>query len=314
MASWSRFDEESSSPQMRLGRSSSAGFLSPAKRGARSQSPASLQQHNPKQCYQASFEAAYRDIAKQRNFRRLENLFHEADVDRSGGMTLDEFRLALRKPWIQQSFSLLGVQPHQAEIVFKTMNKSTSKNLKEGIGIQDFMTGLENLVGGDLDGPPRDLDVDMLKPSHKAREKLFLAKGNIKLAAKLNACGSAGTLSSGVSLGSTCCMTPNASVVFSEPSSPSLQSPSRPSSRASMRGSKSVPGEWPEGARSTLELSLSRPGTPGEISTSGFFADEENFKSTASAKALHSAAATRRRCTRVSSRRMPDAAWAGMAE
>ncbi|CAE8725017.1 unnamed protein product, partial [Polarella glacialis] len=74
--------------------------------------------------YQTPFEAAYRDVAEQRNFRKLEALFVEADADGSGEMSLDEFRAALRKDHMQKSFSLLGVQPHQAEVVFKRMNKN----------------------------------------------------------------------------------------------------------------------------------------------------------------------------------------------
>ena len=48
------------------------------------------------------FEVAYREIAELRNFRRLEHLFIEADADRSGEMSLDEFRTSLRKPWVQR--------------------------------------------------------------------------------------------------------------------------------------------------------------------------------------------------------------------
>ncbi|CAE7774733.1 unnamed protein product [Symbiodinium pilosum] len=114
------------------------------------------------------FEVAYREIAELRNFRRLEHLFLAADVDRSGEMSLDEFRQALRKPWFQRSFSLLGVQPHQAEVVFKKMNTANA----EEISISDFMQGLENLLGTDLDGPPRDLDVSLLSSRFKAKTKL----------------------------------------------------------------------------------------------------------------------------------------------
>lgn len=114
------------------------------------------------------FEVAYREIAELRNFRRLEHLFIAADVDRSGEMSLDEFRQALRKPWFQRSFSLLGVQPHQAEVVFKKMNTANA----EEISISDFMQGLESLLGTDLDGPPRDLDVSLLSSRFKAKTKL----------------------------------------------------------------------------------------------------------------------------------------------
>eukprot|EP00435_Cladocopium_sp_Y103_P047227 s989_g13.t2 len=117
------------------------------------------------------FEVAYREIAELRNFRRLENLFLEADADRSGEMSLDEFRNALRKPWVQRSFSLLGVQPHQAEVVFKKMNRANA----EEISIADFIGGLESILGTDLDGPPRDLDVSSLSFRLKAKTRELLA-------------------------------------------------------------------------------------------------------------------------------------------
>lgn len=147
--------------------------LSPS---AVSETAAASRQQIHGQTFQISFQDAYRAIAEFRNFRKLENLFIEADTDRSELMSLDEFRLALRKPWIRQSFSLLGVQPHQAEVVFKTMKKSRSKE----VSIHDFVEGLEQLVGGDLDGPPRDLNVETLRPTYRARERLLL-KGKASL-------------------------------------------------------------------------------------------------------------------------------------
>lgn len=119
------------------------------------------------------FEVAYREIAELRNFRRLENLFLEADADRSGEMSLDEFRNALRKPWVQRSFSLLGVQPHQAEVVFKKMNRANA----EEISIADFIGGLESILGTDLDGPPRDLDVSSLSFRLKAKKRELAGDG-----------------------------------------------------------------------------------------------------------------------------------------
>ncbi|CAE7271632.1 unnamed protein product [Symbiodinium sp. CCMP2456] len=42
----------------------------------------------------------------------------------------------------------------------------------EEISISDFMQGLESLLGTDLDGPPRDLDVSLLSSRFKAKTKL----------------------------------------------------------------------------------------------------------------------------------------------
>ncbi|CAJ1343652.1 unnamed protein product [Effrenium voratum] len=138
--------------------------------------------------YHKPFEVAYREIAELRNFRRLENLFVEADADRSGEMSLDEFRNALRKPWFQRSFSLLGVQPHQAEVVFKKMNKANA----EEIGISDFMQGLESLLGTDLDGPPRDLDVSSLSSRLQAKTKLTVSPSRSDPSLSLSSQGSTG--------------------------------------------------------------------------------------------------------------------------
>eukprot|EP00931_Biecheleriopsis_adriatica_P048553 TRINITY_DN28061_c0_g1_i1.p1 TRINITY_DN28061_c0_g1~~TRINITY_DN28061_c0_g1_i1.p1 ORF type:complete len:313 (-),score=51.73 TRINITY_DN28061_c0_g1_i1:27-965(-) len=129
-----------------------------------------------KQHYQMPFEVAYKDICQHRNFRRLQNLFLEADADGSRGMSLDEFRSALRKPNFQRSFSILGVQPHQAEIVFKAMKKTEQQD--EEISIDNFMGGLQKLVGGAVfEGPPVELDVHRLRPSSRAKERSTASKG-----------------------------------------------------------------------------------------------------------------------------------------
>lgn len=121
------------------------------------------------QYFQKPFEVAYRQLAEQRNLRRLEALFIEADADGSGEMSLDEFRDALRKTHIQQSFSILGVQPHQAEVIFRSMDKEH----KGELSIHAFMAGLEELVGSDLEGAPKELDVSTLRPSFKAKQKIM---------------------------------------------------------------------------------------------------------------------------------------------
>eukprot|EP00434_Breviolum_minutum_P010908 symbB.v1.2.009619.t1/scaffold587.1/size188863/9 len=163
--------------ETRLGKSASLGSLPQAgkvvtKRGIRLEDlcrprlrPGSVKTNG--RAFHKPFEVAYREIAELRNFRRLETLFVEADEDKSGEMSLDEFRNALRKPWVQRSFSLLGVQPHQAEVVFKKMNRANA----EEISISDFIGGLESILGTDLDGPPMTLDVSSLSFRLKAKER-----------------------------------------------------------------------------------------------------------------------------------------------
>lgn len=140
--------------------------------------------HGGSQYFHRPFEVAYRHLARQHNLRRLQALFIEADTDRSGSMSLDEFREALRKTHIQKSFSILGVQPHQAEVIFKSMDKEQTGELS----IQDFMTGLEELVGSDLDEAHMEIDVDTLRPAFKTKQQLVIQS----VIAARNARGGAG--------------------------------------------------------------------------------------------------------------------------
>lgn len=119
------------------------------------------------QFYAKPFDTAYEELAKARNLRKLEVLFYEADADGSGEMSLDEFRKALRYPRIQRAFSVLGVQPHQSEPIFRFLDKRKTGELS----ITEFMTGLTDLVGTDIDGTGKELDVDTLRPEYKAKVK-----------------------------------------------------------------------------------------------------------------------------------------------
>lgn len=126
-----------------------------------------MPQFHRTQFYTKPFDIAYEELAKARNLRKLEQLFFEADTDGSGEMSLDEFREALRMPRIQRAFSVLGVQPHQSEPIFQFLNKRHH----EEISITDFMTGLTELVGTDIDGTGKELDIETLRPSYKSKVK-----------------------------------------------------------------------------------------------------------------------------------------------
>merc|ERR550532_2416443 len=114
-------------------------------------SPVQQPPTNVSQIFQTPFEAAYSDLAKQRNLRKLEALFVEADTDGSGEMSLDEFQKALRNPWIARTFSTLGVQPHQSELVFCSMVEGLPRGRDAELSIQAFIRGLTALVGTSID-------------------------------------------------------------------------------------------------------------------------------------------------------------------
>lgn len=71
--------------------------------------------------HQTPFEVAYERVARERNLRRLESMFTVADVDRSGNLSLDEFREAFKIDWVKRAFSTLGVQPHQSGVIFQRL-------------------------------------------------------------------------------------------------------------------------------------------------------------------------------------------------
>merc|ERR1712232_443955 len=95
--------------------------------------------------YVQRFDMAYSKIAKQRQLRFLENLFYAADADNSGDVTLEEFHMALRSQRFRDAFSRLGVQPHQAELVFRSLDKDQSGELS----ISEFIEGILGVLGED---------------------------------------------------------------------------------------------------------------------------------------------------------------------
>lgn len=126
-----------------------------------------IPQFTQNQFYSTSFDKAYEELAKARNLNKLEKLFYEADADGSGEMDLQEFREALRCPEMQRAFAALGVQPHQSELVFKCLDKRKSGELS----ITEFMNGLTELVGTDIDGTGKELDIETLRPAYRAKQK-----------------------------------------------------------------------------------------------------------------------------------------------
>jgi len=122
--------------------------------------------------FHSPFEVAYQRIARRRNLQRLADLFVEADADGSLLLSMDEFREAMREPSMQRMFSTLGVQPHQSELVFKTMcNLNVQRPQGMELSIEQFMQGLTSLVGADVDGSGKEIELDMLRPTRQAKSK-----------------------------------------------------------------------------------------------------------------------------------------------
>jgi len=134
-----------------------------------SSSTKAIPQFNQTQFYSTPFDVAYEELAKARNLHKLEILFVEADADGSGEMSLDEFRDALRMPRIRGAFAVLGVQPHQSELVFKSLLQGVGKAKNGELSITEFMRGLTALVGTDVDGTGKELDIEKLRPAHIAK-------------------------------------------------------------------------------------------------------------------------------------------------
>jgi len=119
-----------------------------------------------KQHYQRTFDQAYFDVAMERNLRRIKTLFQQADADGSGNLNLEELHAAMMHPQMRKTFAAVGIQPHQADIVFEAMDT----NGDGGINLKEFMDGLRIITGpSSLDGFCSDLDVRKLLPANRRK-------------------------------------------------------------------------------------------------------------------------------------------------
>jgi hypothetical protein len=126
--------------------------------------------HGLAQFYNAPFDVAYGKIAQERNLRLLETLFNQADDDGSGMISVEEFSHSLNDDTIRETFSRLGIQPHQSELVFKAVDANKTGE----VPISQFIDGLYAVVGGlDLNAEANELDVSRIKvasPNKMKRE------------------------------------------------------------------------------------------------------------------------------------------------
>jgi len=139
--------------------------------------------HRLSQFFNAPFDISYELIARARNLRVLESLFFEADEDGSGTMDLDEFTKSLNNEKIKAAFSRLGIQPHQSELVFKTLDVHKRGELSIG----EFMGGLQEVVGDlDFSLQASELDCEMLRPGNRKRRADAKALEDAKTAGSMS--------------------------------------------------------------------------------------------------------------------------------
>jgi hypothetical protein len=127
--------------------------------------------HKSSQYYRAPYDTAYAHVQRERTLAVLENLFYEADEDGSAGVTLEEFRQCTMNLSCQKAFAQFGVQPHQAEMVYRALDKTKEGNLT----IDQFMTGFIELIGHEFSNDQFELDIESLKPGRK-RDKNMTEK------------------------------------------------------------------------------------------------------------------------------------------
>jgi len=120
--------------------------------------------HSMRQQYTAPYRLAYQDLARKEYLHELEILFQKIDEDGSGLLELDELQRSMRHKDVVKAFANLKVQPHQSEVIFKSLDKNRLGELT----IQEFCNGLGLIVG---EMPETgELDVEKLRAKHRSRK------------------------------------------------------------------------------------------------------------------------------------------------
>eukprot|EP00429_Kryptoperidinium_foliaceum_P054854 CAMPEP_0176090694 /NCGR_PEP_ID=MMETSP0120_2-20121206/45421_1 /TAXON_ID=160619 /ORGANISM="Kryptoperidinium foliaceum, Strain CCMP 1326" /LENGTH=231 /DNA_ID=CAMNT_0017424575 /DNA_START=1 /DNA_END=692 /DNA_ORIENTATION=+ len=115
------------------------------------------------QQFRRDFEDAYESLSRHRYLMRLEKLFLLTDIDGSGSVTIDELQEALRTHPAQAMFGSLGVQPHQAIMIFKAFDRNCDGELSR----DEFISGVACLSGPGIDGCcSGEVDTDKLRPAN----------------------------------------------------------------------------------------------------------------------------------------------------
>jgi len=92
-------------------------------------------------------------------YYKVKTFFQEADRDRSGKLSLEEFRLHLRNKNVSAYFRALDLDVSQAEVLFNLLDQDGS-NL---VSLEEFLSGCMRLKG-----QARSIDVNMLLHENRA--------------------------------------------------------------------------------------------------------------------------------------------------
>jgi hypothetical protein len=80
---------------------------------------------------------------QKRISEEVRRIFHEADVDNSGTLSIDELRAQLHNPWVKAYFSGLEIDCTDANIIFTLIDTDGTQR----ISIDEFVSGTMKLKG-----------------------------------------------------------------------------------------------------------------------------------------------------------------------
>lgn len=112
------------------------------------------------QLFHISYPEAYAELERSRRMQFLTDLFLTMDEDGSGEISFEEFQHSVLRPDIRKVLAEIGVQPHQAAQLFRSIDTGDGQ-----VDVAELMQGLEllnqkqKLVEADMEraeqGPPK---------------------------------------------------------------------------------------------------------------------------------------------------------------
>lgn len=80
---------------------------------------------------------------KNRDIENLSNLFHQADVDGTGSITMEEFTALLDSPQVRTWLSVLELEVREVDGLFQLLDNGDGL-----ISFEEFLSGVMRLRGG----------------------------------------------------------------------------------------------------------------------------------------------------------------------